>query len=100
MRRSENVPKTGHMPRTDWHLVACKRLTGHANPLMMNRLASCARRPMLAVAGTAARLPHSRLLPPRSMVGQLPLEQHIGVRIPGGQPIIHFKWFGEDRYSL
>jgi hypothetical protein len=25
-------------------------------------------------------------LPPRSMVGQLPLEQHIGVRIPGGQP--------------
>jgi hypothetical protein len=29
-------------------------------------------------------------LPPRSMVGQLPLEQHIGVRIPGGQPIVHF----------
>jgi hypothetical protein len=29
-------------------------------------------------------------LPPRSMVGQLPLEQHIGVRIPGGQPIMHF----------
>ena len=28
----------------------------------------------------------SRLLPPRSMVGQLPLEQPIGVRIPGGQP--------------
>jgi hypothetical protein len=25
-------------------------------------------------------------LPPRSMVGQLPLEQLIGVRIPGGQP--------------
>jgi len=25
-------------------------------------------------------------LPTRSMVGQLPLEQHIGVRIPGGQP--------------
>ena len=24
------------------------------------------------------------------MVGQLPLEQHIGVRIPGGQPITHF----------
>ena len=23
------------------------------------------------------------------MVGQLPLEQHIGVRIPGGQPIAH-----------
>ena len=30
----------------------------------------------------------SRLLPPRSMVGQLPLEQAIGVRIPGGQPIL------------
>src|ERR1700733_11072337 len=29
-------------------------------------------------------------LPPRSMVGQLPLEQPIGVRIPGGQPNKHF----------
>jgi hypothetical protein len=29
-------------------------------------------------------------LPPRSMVGQLPLEQHIGVRIPGGQPVPDF----------
>ena len=28
----------------------------------------------------------SRVLPPRSMVGHLPLEQVIGVRIPGGQP--------------
>jgi hypothetical protein len=28
-------------------------------------------------------------LPPRSMVGQLPLEQPIGVRIPGGQPNKH-----------
>ena len=27
-------------------------------------------------------------LPPRSMVGQLTLDQHIGVRIPGGQPIL------------
>ena len=26
-------------------------------------------------------------LPPRSMVGQLTLDQHIGVRIPGGQPL-------------
>jgi Polysulphide reductase, NrfD len=32
----------------------------------------------------------SAALPPRSMVGQLPLEQHIGVRIPGGQPLAHF----------
>jgi hypothetical protein len=30
---------------------------------------------------------HARLLPPRSMAGQLTLDQHIGVRIPGGQPI-------------
>ena len=29
-----------------------------------------------------------RLLPLRSMVGQLPLEQHIGVRIPEGQPLV------------
>ena len=29
----------------------------------------------------------TQLLPPRSMVGQLTLDQHIGVRIPGGQPI-------------
>jgi hypothetical protein len=27
-----------------------------------------------------------RLLPPRSTAGQLTLDQHIGVRIPGGQP--------------
>jgi hypothetical protein len=31
-----------------------------------------------------------RPLPLRSMVGQLPLEQHIGVRIPEGQPFKHF----------
>jgi hypothetical protein len=28
----------------------------------------------------------SSLVPVRSTVGQLPLEQHIGVRIPDGQP--------------
>src|SRR6266568_7654311 len=27
------------------------------------------------------------MLPPRSTVGHLPLEQGIGVRIPGGQPL-------------
>ena len=27
-----------------------------------------------------------KLLPPRSTAGQLTLDQHIGVRIPGGQP--------------
>ena len=31
------------------------------------------------------------MLPPRSMVGQLTLDQHIGVRIPGGQPNIENK---------
>src|SRR4051794_14508417 len=30
------------------------------------------------------------LLPPRSTAGQLTLAQHIGVRIPGGQPKHHF----------
>jgi hypothetical protein len=29
----------------------------------------------------------TRSLPPRSTAGQLTLDQHIGVRIPGGQPI-------------
>ena len=33
-----------------------------------------------------ARRACTLLLPPRSMVGQPPLERHIGVRIPGGQP--------------
>ena len=32
----------------------------------------------------------SHVLPPRSMAGQLTLDQHIGVRIPGGQPITFF----------
>jgi hypothetical protein len=36
------------------------------------------------------RAARSLSLPPRSMVGQLTLDQHIGVRIPGGQPIQHF----------
>jgi hypothetical protein len=35
--------------------------------------------------GTFHRVLQSAL-PPRSMVGQLTLDQHIGVRIPGGQP--------------
>ena len=34
-----------------------------------------------------------KLVPPRSMVGQLPLEQPIGVRIPGGQPRTDSKGF-------
>ena len=35
--------------------------------------------------------PRVLALPLRSMVGQLPLEQHIGVRIPEGQPNLEFK---------
>ena len=38
----------------------------------------------------SASVSHS--LPPRSTAGQLTLDQHIGVRIPGGQPIL-FKHF-------
>src|SRR5208282_4329955 len=42
----------------------------------------------------------SRLLPPRSMVGQLPLEQPIGVRIPGGQPKHTSKEFTEVQQNV
>jgi hypothetical protein len=31
-------------------------------------------------------LKNQHILPPRSTAGQLTLDQHIGVRIPGGQP--------------
>ena len=62
-------------------------LTGAGNPLMMKQLAFGCRRPAAAYANTAARQACAFLLPPRSMVGQPPLERHIGVRIPGGQPI-------------
>ena len=41
----------------------------------------------LCIDGCLAAVRLSPLLPPRSMVGQLTLDQHIGVRIPGGQPI-------------
>ena len=53
---------------------------------MMIKVVSGLRRPAQAPAQPASRRANPRLLPPRSMVGQLPLEQHIGVRIPGGQP--------------
>jgi hypothetical protein len=51
---------------------------------MMIKVVSGLRR--LAQAKPAARRANPHLLPLRSMVGQLPLEQHIGVRIPEGQP--------------
>src|SRR5580698_6179530 len=41
------------------------------------------------------RMAHSgaeHSLPPRSTAGQLTLDQHIGVRIPGGQPITPAAW--------
>jgi hypothetical protein len=37
-------------------------------------------------AGVSPPVSFLAALPPRSMVGQLTLDQHIGVRIPGGQP--------------
>ena len=42
----------------------------------------------LTVAQPANRISgrEKRRLPPRSTAGQLTLDQHIGVRIPGGQP--------------
>src|SRR5713226_2839749 len=42
--------------------------------------------------GMRDRSAPTALLPPRSTAGQLTLDQHIGVRIPGGQPIL-FKHF-------
>src|SRR5215470_11421418 len=40
----------------------------------------------MQVAVTAHSARHNLVLPPRSTAGQLTLDQHIGVRIPGGQP--------------
>jgi hypothetical protein len=53
---------------------------------MMIKVVSGLGRPAPAPASLAARRANPRILPLRSMVGQLPLEQHIGVRIPEGQP--------------
>ena len=62
------------------------RLTEFAIPLMIKRLANLDGRSALSMVKSVARELYPRLLPPRSMVGQLTLDQHIGVRIPGGQP--------------
>ena len=42
--------------------------------------------PAGAQVNQADHQPRTNLVPVRSTVGQLPLEQHIGVRIPDGQP--------------
>ena len=55
---------------------------------MMNKLAVPVWRSAKTLAAKALTAVF-RLLPPRSMVGQLTLTQHIGVRIPGGQPILY-----------
>ena len=52
-------------------------------PLKMKELAL---RTLECDSHMAARHQPVRLLPPRSTAGQLTLDQHIGVRIPGGQP--------------
>src|SRR5207248_1355228 len=58
----------------------------------------------LEAAKTCAAAPAARQLPPRSMVGQLTLDQHIGVRIPGGQPNLYSlsanqSWICLSRFS-
>ena len=62
-------------------------LTMRGNLLMIIKVVGGFGRPVRTLASPAARRANLRLLPLRSMVGQLPLEQHIGVRIPEGQPI-------------
>ena len=61
-------------------------LTVPGKVLMMSQLAHVRREPQFR-AGIGRMIAVSHLLPPRSMVGQLTLDQHIGVRIPGGQPL-------------
>ena len=48
-----------------------------------SRLTRCSSPPKIKVPLVLPRVS----LPPRSTAGQLTLDQHIGVRIPGGQPI-------------
>ena len=81
--RVQSKASAGCVSRMDWVAAG---LTTQGNPLMMNKLVLRARRPAVSQANPAARRAIIRLLPPRSMVGQLTLDQHIGVRIPGGQP--------------
>jgi hypothetical protein len=53
----------------------------------MSELAHRERPQAAEQAGTAQERRSQRIiLPPRSTAGQLTLDQHIGVRIPGGQP--------------
>jgi hypothetical protein len=66
------------------------RLTRSGIPLIIDKVTNRNRRPALSVIGSDVKEQFSGSLPPRSMVGQLTLDQHIGVRIPGGQPIEHF----------
>ncbi len=70
---------------TGW--AASFRIPGR-KPLQVLRAALTGVGPALTIekSGVSAGFLFAAL-PPRSMVGQLPLEQHIGVRIPGGQPI-------------
>ena len=62
------------------------RLTTSAKSPYDKQVGSCHVQPWIcALEMKSAR--DLRVLPPRSMVGQLTLDQHIGVRIPGGQPV-------------
>ena len=53
-------------------------------PVTGHKRAKSFRAICLIQVGLAAKT--SQTLPPRSTAGQLTLDQHIGVRIPGGQP--------------
>ena len=65
---------------------------------MMIKVVSGLGRPARVPANLAARRAIPRALPLRSMVGQLPLEQHIGVRIPEGQPNKHYEMNNLQKY--
>ena len=62
-----------------------KGLTLRTNARMMNELAN-AQLGSRRVRPTGIQGSVNMPVPPRSMAGQLTLDQHIGVRIPGGQP--------------
>ena len=72
----------GRLPRLGRCAFDPARRSPYDDQVGMHPSAPCRASPMAASLSPTV----SRLLPPRSMVGQLTLDQHIGVRIPGGQP--------------
>src|SRR5207237_4781463 len=74
--------------RCGWLLVDGRQGAGVALALIAPpiRLTIILAAPKIRKACNTAGSSHTAL-PPRSTAGQLTLDQHIGVRIPGGQPI-------------